>query len=342
MATNTLASRVNLYDVQKLKAPNGGAVDITNTLIETNDLLKDLPALPANGGLFHQGARVSALPTGSLVNIGGSWSSSKSERTPFVEALATVRSRFQSPKDVLETEGAEVSKALVESEKRNHIESLGQAWANLMIHGPVTQQNGIVGLMNRAPFTSIDTEHTFDVGGSGSYLRSAWLMQPDPATVHLAYNPNHPTLGVEMKDKGEVFVTNPAATAIDGAAGRWDIIIEFMMQEGLVIRDQRAVKRIANIPCGPSDTPTADLVANVIRASLRHSGLSSKMWFLYCDTEVYTQLVLGANEKLKVYMSDKNIYQTVLPMIGTNIIIRRCDAIATQASGSLTYETEVS
>ena len=33
MATLTLASRQNLFDVQKLKAPNGGAVDVTNTLV---------------------------------------------------------------------------------------------------------------------------------------------------------------------------------------------------------------------------------------------------------------------------------------------------------------------
>ena len=97
MSTLTLANRANLYDVQKLKAPDGGAVEVTNTLIERNDLINDLPALPSNGGLFHQGARTSNLPTATLTNIGGTWGSSKSERTPFVEALATVRSRFQSP-----------------------------------------------------------------------------------------------------------------------------------------------------------------------------------------------------------------------------------------------------
>lgn len=338
MATFTTSTRMNLFDVQKLKAPNGSALDVTNTLVETNDLIKDLPALPANGGLFSTGVRVTSLPTGSLVNIGGTWGASKSERTPFVETLATVRSRFQSPKDVLQTDGAEVSAALVQSEKENHIEGLGQSWANLIMSGPSTVQNGVVGLEYRAPWTSIDNEFTFDVGGSGSDLRSCWLIQPGPSTAHLLYNPNHPTLGVTMEDKGEVFVLNPAATALDGAEGRWDIIIEFMVQEGLCIRDQRAVKRIANIPCGASDTPTADLINNVIRASLKHALPGGRPWFLYCDVEVYTQLVLGANDKLKVYMSDQNIYQTMLPMIGTNIIIRRLDAL-NKTSGS--GETEL-
>jgi len=328
MATLTLANRANLFDVMKLKAPNGGVVDVTNTLTEVNDLIADMDALPSNGGLFHQGTRVSSLPSGSLVDIGDTWGSSKSERTPFVEALATIRDRWQSPKDVLTTEGKDVSQALVADEDRNHIEGNSQSWANLIIEGQsAPKQNSVVGLMDRAPWNAIDSEFCFDVGGTGNDLRSCWLMQPGVTTVHLIYNPNHPTLGVELEDKGEVFVQDPTADSLDEAKGRWDIIHEYMLQEGICIRDQRAVKRIANVPCGPSDTPGADLVNNVIRAALKHNLSSNKMWMLYCDADLYTQLVLGANDKLKVFMSDKNIYQTVLPMIGTNIIIRRLDAL---------------
>ena len=346
MATHTLTARANLFDVVKLKAPDSSAVSVTNTLIETNDLIKDLPALPSNGGLFHQGVRVSSLPSGSLVNVGGTWGASKSERTPFVEALATTRSRFQSPKDVLQTEGPEVSQLLVSEEKKDHIEGMGQSWANLIMSGPdevaTPVQNAIVGLANRAPWNTIDNEFCYDVGGSGSDLRSAWLIQPGPTTVHLIYNPHHPTMGVEMEDKGENFVqdfgstSNPAS--LDVAEGRWDIIIEFMLQQGICIRDQRAVKRIANVPCGATDSPGADLINNVIRAALKHNVGGSKMWFLYCDADLYTQLVLGANDKLKVFMSDKNIYQTVLPMIGPNVIIRRMDALNHAASDG---ETEL-
>ena len=330
MGTLTLSGRANLFDVQKLKAPNGGAVEITNTLVERNDLLNDLPALPSNGGLFHTGARTSSLPTSTLTNIGGTWGSSKSERTPFVEALATTRSRFQSPKDVLQTEGPEVSQMLVSEEKDDHIEGMGQSWSNLIISGPDEQdptQNSIVGLASRDPYKTIDSEFTYDTGGTGVDLRSAWLMQPGPSTVHSVYNPNHPTLGVAMDEKGEVFVQDPAAASIDAAEGRWDIIIEFMLQMGFVIRDQRAVKRIANIPVGGTTTPGADLINNVIRAANKHSSTMSKTWMLYCDADVHTQLILGANDKLKVHTSDQNIYQTELPMIGPNIIIRRLDSL---------------
>ena len=81
--------------------------------------------------------------------------------------------------------------------------------------------------------------------------RSGWLIRPGVDKVHLLYNPNHPTLGVGMEDKGEVFITDPTAASLDAAEGRWDIIIEFMLQQGICIRDQRCVKRIANVQCGP-------------------------------------------------------------------------------------------
>jgi hypothetical protein len=327
MATHLLEGRGNLHDVQKLKAPDGGALSVTNTLVETNDLIKDLPALPSNGGLFHKGARVSALPSGTLVDVGGTWGASKSERTPFIEALATLRSRIEIPRDVLRTEGKEASQMLLSQEKIDHIEGMGQSWVNLVMHGSATpQQNSIVGLYNRAPWNAVDSEYTYDVGGSGNNLRSGWLIQPGPTTCHLIYNPAHPTLGVEMEDMGKVFVQSTISSGIVTAA-RWDIVIEFMLQEGICIRDQRSVKRIANIQCGPADTPGADIINNVIRASLKHNVLANRPWFLYVDADLYTQLVLGANDKLKVFMSDKNIYQTTLPMIGTNVIIRRLDAL---------------
>ena len=328
MATLTLASRQNLFDVQKLKAPNGGAVEVTNTLVERNDLIGDLPAVPANGGIFHQGARVNSLPSGTLTDIGGTWGSSKGDRTPFVEALATVRSRFQSPKDVLETEGQEVSQQLVSSEKDNHLEGLGQSWCNLILKGPVAPtQNAIVGLEGRAPYNAIDSEYTYDNGGSGNDLRSGWLIRPGVDKVHMLYNPNHPTLGVGMQEKGEVFVQDPTAASLDAAEGRWDIIIEFMLQQGICIRDQRCVKRIANVQCGPSDVPTADFINNVIRAANYHTIPGEMPWNLYCDAQLYTQLVIGANSQLMVYTSDQNIYRTKLMMIGDNVIVRRLDAL---------------
>ncbi|KKK86731.1 hypothetical protein LCGC14_2760290, partial [marine sediment metagenome] len=75
-----------------------------------------------------------------------------------------------------------------------------------------------------------------------------------------------------------------------------------------------------------------------IKASLKHNIMAGRPWLLYVDADLYTQMVLATNDKLKVFMSDKNIFQTVLPMIGPNIVIRRMDAL-NHAAGS--GETQV-
>ncbi len=346
MATLTATIIGNIFDVLKLKLPDGSAISsIVNSLAERDDFMAFTPAFPANNGLTHHALRTVTLPTGYLVDIGGSWKASKSEREPFVEALLTIKSTYQAPTDTFTTEKPEVGQKLMQAEKIDHVMMLNQSLSNIILQGPnssgTNQPNmsGIVGLMQRAPYTAIDNKFTFDAGGgAGINLRSIWMMKPGVDTVHYLYNPNHPTLGIGMQDKGEVHI-NGLGTSAD--EHRWDLLTEFELVKGIFIRDQRAVKRIANIPAGPDDIPGADLINSIIRASIINAPTGGIMqveangrvtdlpapWIAYCDEWTYSHLVIGANDKLKVHTSNSNIYQTDLPMIGPNIIIARWDAL---------------
>lgn len=342
MATNSLATFGNIYDVLKMKSPNGTPVDgIVNALAERDDFSRMIPAFPANNGLTHHALRTTSLPSGNLVNIGGSWKSSKSTREPFVETLCTIRSTYQAPVDTFQAEKQEVGMKLLSAEKSDHIMSLNQGLTNMMITGSsVPSQSGIVGLMKRAPYMAIDNKFCFGAGGSTD-LRSCWLIKPGVNTVHALYNPNHPTLGVEQEDMGKVKVTNDDDSTIPAGEHRWDIMIEFMIQKGLCIRDQRACKRIANVQCGIGDYPGHDLINAIIEASIVNAPTQGTMemtaggivtevaspWLLFCDERLYAKLVIASNDKLFVYQSDSNIYRTKLPMIGNDIIICRLDAL---------------
>ena len=50
-------------------------------------------------------------------------------------------------------------------------------------------------------------------------------------------------------------------------------------------------------------------------------------WILFCDEWLFAKMLVEANNKLMVYMSAENIYNTRLPMIGTDIVIARWDAL---------------
>jgi hypothetical protein len=356
MATHASTTTGNIYDVLKLKLPNGSAVDsIVNALAERDDFSRYLPAFPANNGLTHHMLRTVSLPTGYLVTVGGSWKASKSQREPFIEGLMTMRSTYQAPTDTFTTEKPEIGKQLLKAEKAGHVMMLNQSVTNMMLEGPtsagttIPNQAAIVGLMQRDPWMTYDNKFTFNVGGEGDDLRSCWLMKPGVDTMHLLYNPYHPTLGIEQEDKGEQYIPGLGTSEDEH---RWDIIIEFMVQKGICIRDQRALKRICNVPCGIAELPGADLINQIIEASIINAPTGGTMqvtangqvselpspWLLMCPERLYAKLVIQANDKLMVYKSDNNIYRTKLPMIGDNIIICRMDAL-NHAIGS--GETEV-
>ena len=336
----------NIFDVLKMKLPSGGPLtNILNALAARDDFMAFTPAFPANEGLTHHALRTISLPTGYLVDIGGSWKASKAQRERVVEVLATVRSSYQAPTDTFTTEEPAVGKALLRAEKIDHIMMLNQSLTRMVFGNaastPTPNQSGLVGFAQRAPYAVYDNKFTFDVGGRDSTsddLRSIWMMKPGVDTVHYLYNKNHPTLGIEMVDKGEVQIQGLGDSSDEH---RYDIFIEFMLQKGVFVRDQRALKRICNIPAGVTDNPGADLFNQIINASIINAPTGGTMqveadgrvtdtpspWIALCDERVYAKLVIESNNKFVVLKNDNNIYRTKLPMIGDNIIIARQDSL---------------
>lgn len=340
MATLSIVTIGNVFDLLKLRLPDGSPLDsILNALAERDDFMSLVPAFPANQGLTHHDLRTISLPTGNLVDIGGSWKTSKAEREPVVEGLMTIRSAYKAPTDTFKNFEPALGKKLLKAEKIAHVMTLNQQLTNMMVEGSTTpNQSGVAGLMKRDPYQTYDNEFTFNVGGAGSDLRSCWLMKPGIDTLHFLYNKNHPTLGIEQVEKGEY---PEEGLGTDNDEHRWNIWIEFMVQKGIFVRDQRALKRVCNVPCGVTDIPGADLINQIINASIINAPTGGSMtveangkvtdlpspWLLMCDERLYAKLVIAANDKLMVYRSENNIYQTKLPMIGDNIIIARMDAL---------------
>ena len=349
MATRTTATIGNIFDLLKLKLPDGSPLtSIVNALAERDDFQRFTPTIAANDGTSHRGVRTVTLPTGYLVDVGGSWKASKSQREPFVEGMATIRSTYQAPVDTFQVERPETGKALLRAEKLDHVMTLNQQLSNLMLNGSSTtsaqvltagtSQSAIVGIAERDPYLTVDNKFTFSVGGTGTNLRSCWLMKPGIDTLHMIHNGNHPSLGISQEDMGRQLIDGLGTSSDEH---RWDILIEFALQRGIFVRDQRALKRIANVPSGPSDTPGADLINTIIRASIINAPTGGVMqveangrktdtpapWLLMCDEWLFSHLVVEANNKLMVFRSPENIYQTDLPMIGPNIIIARWDAL---------------
>jgi len=245
-----------------------------------------------------------------------------------------MKARYQIPVDALKSEGAKAGDYRREQEKA-HEEGMSQSAAMTLTYGDnSTAPEKINGLTNTAPWNDLtETDYVYDMSGS-SNLRSAWLIAPGMSNCHLIHPRGEPGLGLSREDKGEVLVT--ASDTDTGATGkRWDVITEFEWIFGIVVRDQRSVKRICNIDYSLSAMST-DLIRKILQARHLHNISAPNGWFLYCDARIYTQLLIMAGDKLNVRYSADNPYRTSLPMIG-DIMIRRMDALNDDG----TYETAV-
>ena len=351
MATLTTTIVGNILDVLKFKAPNGSPMEKpVNTLCEIDDFTRDMPALPANAGLTHHGLRTVQLPTGYIVDIGGSWKSSKAVHEPFVEALMTLRSSYEATIDTYKNEPKAVGQAQLEADLDAHLHALSQGMMNIILEGTsVPNMSAVVGLMKRPPYTTYDNKFCFNLGGASDStdLRSAWLIKPGIDTVHALYNGNHPTLGIEQE---EMPITRKDGLGTGGDEHNWIMTIENMITRGICVRDMTACKRLCNIPCGTADYPGEDVCNMAIEASIinatkqpgKTNGLANasvvmNTWMLYCDERLYAKLVRSVNDRIQVERSEDNIFQTKLPMIGDNIIVRRLDALNHEIGSGETY-----
>lgn len=346
MPTNNTTVIGNMFDVLKFETKDGSPIrSVGATMAERDDFTRLVPAYPASSGRFHEGLRQVALPTGYLVDVGGSWKASKAEFEPITESLCTIKSTYQCPKDVYQNCSKEVGMAKYKANRSSHIMSLLQGMMNMMLNGPTTpNQSAIVGLMQRAPYTTYDNLFTFSAGGAGNDLRSGWLIKPGIDTFHALYNGFHPTMGVEVEDMGPQLIQS-LGTGSD--EHRWDLMTEFMLQKGIHIEDQRAVKRICNVACGVTDNPGSDLINTIIDAATINKPTGGNLitydaqmqpvsdipspWIYFCDERQYSKLLRANNDKNVVVMSAENIYRTEMLTIGqgqNQILIAQMDALA--------------
>lgn len=347
MSTLTYGNRLNLYYIHQARSDKGEILNMAQNLAERNDLIRDLPSIPANQGLTDKGFRWTSLPGGQRVQIGGYWTSSQPTGENFVEGMLSIKDSYEPHTDTLTDDDPAAAAARVDADIAAFEEGMSQGWVNLLIKGDTTpQQDSIVGMMKRAPYNAIDNEFTFNVGGStvsgNTNLRSAWLMCPGINTVHLIHNKAHPTLGIEVKRMPMQRVLDP----LDSTKHAWISPVEFTFQQGISIRDQKAVKRLANIVSAYGDTLSGSFFEALMYARNMHSvvgametsdGSKGSQWFLYVDGWTYSKIIATINVTgSQVYMGDNNIYRTKLVMIG-DIIIRRLDGLNYTSGSGETY-----
>ena len=325
MAEQSWDAQYTAQDTLKALGPDGQLMDFANTLDERLPILADAQFYPANDAMSHRDLREVSLPTPQVVALGDGWASSKNEFSPYTEGMGIYKDRIQVAKDITKISpnpGRERSKR-----EARHMEGFNQGVSNDLLNSTnVTDPEKIRGLTLRYP--TLATNGVYNVGGSGSALTSAWMIQWGEDLTHLIYPKNHPHIGVNIEDMGLQFVTTETPTggsATGSIKKRWDYVTELEWWLGWNIKDQRSTKRVCNIPTNLySGGLTDTLIKKIIEA--RNAYRTSGTVFVYVSETTYNALDFLAMDKNNVRYSNDNPWGREIMMI-RDMPIRKWDSI---------------
>jgi hypothetical protein len=344
MAVNSWGSRITFADAMKT-VMNGQYMGFVNTLVESNPIMQDIPVMPGNGILSHEGARLDALPTPEILDIAEGWSSQSVTFDKYKAVISLFKMRLDIPEDILKLQP---NRARFRADLEDACgEGFGQGVVNHVIYGTS------VGAGNSKKFDGLGTYRvtpdatdpisvtngdyaTFDAGGgTGSDTTSIWLIQPGYRKVFFVTPANDSRNGMDRQDIGRVEAwTNQVAVIADSSVTRktrYDIRTEFEQKLGLVIADERALARIRNVPTTRASF-TSDLIFELIMQAREEVFKGPEPVFAYMNGRLRWILKTLNVNKQNVILDKNNPYDILMNRIG-DVYIRPCDALLKTETG---------
>jgi len=292
MATTLTGQAGNIKDLLTGIGRDGNYQVVGHILDRETVVYRDAPMVEANNITFHEYTVDNTLPSSSIRRANKRRTFAKGSAR--METVALEDRSIVYKVDVEDLKKAPNPQEFLNNEMRRGLQGIAQDFDTQVLYG-----TGIGDEMEGlAP--KLDTLGQFVISGGGSSdLTSMYLVAWDAAAgASMAY-PKGSNAGIKMEDKGIV-----KSITDDG-------FIEYAVHEvsvagGLVVKDDRAIGRIANIDVGTPTSTTFDeddmiLLVNQFPAHLRNKIKA------YVSRDLKAAIDMRANAK-------DNAYYT--PMVG--------------------------
>ncbi|MDR3161345.1 MAG: hypothetical protein LBU28_07015 [Spirochaetaceae bacterium] len=309
--TLNMVDQMTALEVVK-RANNPDAFLIIEALLQTNELLTDMPVLQANDGAIHTTLRRMTQPGGQHriynqgVEVKASQTKTIHDRITMLEAYAVVDKK-------LAEHGGDVA-ALRHSEAVAFLNGMGIDQARDLIYGDWTKNPAeIDGLATRL---SALGKNVISMGGTGANLTSLYILAAGPQFCHLIYPRGSSSIGVSRQDLGE-------QTWKDDEGNPFQAYVDhFEANYGLVIRHPDAVKRLCNIPADVDPTTLVD----TILAQLRRLPKGATNRVIYANASILNILDKAARDRPNVIYPTTDPWGKPLTMV-RDARLRQVDAI---------------
>lgn len=327
-----------LIDVLTEIAPDGKQMDIAEVLTQQNEILADMHWEEGNTVTGHKDGMRTVLPTPSFRALNAGVPVTKAGSTAVEETCALLEDFSQVDRELAIMAGNVDAYRLKQA--RPHIQGMSNKMATELFYGNANSNPlGFTGLAARYNTLSTTTNkaaaNVINAGGTGSALRSIWLVGWGADTVFGIY-PKNTRGGLDHEDatnaSGEGAHGFPAAARLFDASGNsyMGYADHWIWRVGLFVKDWRFVVRIANIDptaltlTGATGPKLQDLM---VQASEQIESLTGVRAVFYMPRFIQTYFRRQLLDQKNAMLSWDDIGgQKILSFGG--IPIRRTDALA--------------
>lgn len=315
---STYGTNVNMLDLANLTAPDGTILSMIKSMAEKQDILKDIYFAEANDKRSHMYVRNAALASGTWVELNNGISASKGAEVPARADLAMLESRLTIDERFKAIERDYASFAMRKAYA--HYEGLAQDMADAIVLGTRSGGYGFTGIEGHIDSASQTDQfgqsmfHSY--AGTGTAMTSILAIEWGPDKVYMAYPQGHAYYGVEAQENGRQLIDG------NNSSSMWADVWDFKWYGGLVIADDRCVRRIGNLKAAGSSNNLRDSTYDVYPlidglVSMQSMGNSAK---LYMNRAVWGQLWKVSNDMTTVFRDADNPWGAPDYKFGNNTI----------------------
>ena len=255
---------LNLLDLAKRQDPDGTAADIVEIMKLSNPILDDLPVVEGNLPTGHRTTLRSSLPSAIWRKLYQGVPVSKSSTAQIEETCGMLEARNEIDAELALLNAGDESFRL--SEASAFIQAMSHQMAASVFYGSTANGDPFNGFATRYNTSAGDIgQQVISAGGGASNNTSIYVTVLGTQTIH-GIVPKGSKAGIDHKDLGEIDAFDSDNNRFRAVADLW------RWKMGLVVRDYRAVVRVANISAADlltaglaSGTQAKDAASNILR-----------------------------------------------------------------------------
>lgn len=314
MATIT-ANTATLLSLANQMGADGSLLTVAEVLNKTNPMIQDAPVDQSNETFSHKGVRRLSLPAGTWRKLNSGVANENTDTIPFTETIGMLETYSEVDKKLVDA--APNPMAYRDQRAKAFLEGLSQTLATALIYGNAfIDPEKITGLAPR--MDSLATGHVIGCSGTGNDTTSIYIVQWGLGKVYLVYPKGSNSVGINHTDMGEVTLFDAAGNKYQGYRDHFEVNL------GLVVEDERCIKRVANIETtGTTNIFDEDKLIEALN-ELPYNGEGA---YIYVNKTIHTQMQIIAKDKTNITWAPSEVLsgQKIMNFMGHPV--KRCDAI---------------